>query len=251
LPEETLEGYQLAIDYNADYIEMDVVRISSMGTTVHFCNNNAGLLTVCKLEQTINMAEDYWHGYLHSCMVCMYGRQKYNAVCKGSRVTIAGSFAQVSTLDGHLICRHDLTLDDSTDVQSHPEFSSRRCANNFCPPYKHYIILHGGLFSDVQTPALMMISWTCSHGIYEHTALAKCRWTVTLPSGRQQSGFFAANFTLQEVGTLYAKQAIPFRDQASSHSYRCSTPGFLHSLQIMSDQQTWPLTRAVVQTEVK
>lgn len=46
------------------------------------------------------------------------------------------------------------------------------------------------------------------------------RWATTLPSGREQSGFFAANFTLQEIRTLYARQAIPFRNQASSHSFR-------------------------------
>ena len=33
---------------------------------------------------------------------------------------------QVSTQDGRLLLRHDLTLDDSTDVASHPEFAERR-----------------------------------------------------------------------------------------------------------------------------
>ena len=50
------------------------------------------------------------------------------------------------------------------------------------------------------------------------------RWSTVLPDGREQSGLFACNFTLQEIRTLYAKQAIPFRDQASSHTFRCS-PG--------------------------
>ena len=35
---------------------------------------------------------------------------------------------QVSTSDGRLLCRHDLTLDDSTDVAEHPEFATRRCS---------------------------------------------------------------------------------------------------------------------------
>lgn len=34
--------------------------------------------------------------------------------------------AKVSTKDGHLICRHGPTLDDSTDVLQHPEFAARR-----------------------------------------------------------------------------------------------------------------------------
>ncbi len=33
---------------------------------------------------------------------------------------------QVSTKDGHLICRHGPTLDDSTDVLQHPDFAKRR-----------------------------------------------------------------------------------------------------------------------------
>ena len=56
-PEETLEGYQHAIDCGADYIEMDVV----------------------------------------------------------------------STKDGALVLRHDLTLDNSTDIAEHPQFADRRC----------------------------------------------------------------------------------------------------------------------------
>ena len=55
-PEETLEGYQHAIDCGADYIEMDVV----------------------------------------------------------------------STKDGALLLRHDLTLDNSTDIAEHPQFAGRR-----------------------------------------------------------------------------------------------------------------------------
>ncbi len=33
---------------------------------------------------------------------------------------------QVSTKDGALLCRHDLTLDNSTDIAEHPEFADRR-----------------------------------------------------------------------------------------------------------------------------
>ena len=38
------------------------------------------------------------------------------------------SALQVSTEDGVLVARHDLTLDSSTDVADHPEFADRRCA---------------------------------------------------------------------------------------------------------------------------
>ena len=34
---------------------------------------------------------------------------------------------QVSTSDGQLICRHDLTLDNSTNVGELPQFAGRRC----------------------------------------------------------------------------------------------------------------------------
>ena len=34
--------------------------------------------------------------------------------------------AQVSTKDGHLVCRHGPMLDDSTDVLQHPAFAKRR-----------------------------------------------------------------------------------------------------------------------------
>ena len=33
---------------------------------------------------------------------------------------------KVSTSDGHLICRHELTLDDSTDIGERPEYADRR-----------------------------------------------------------------------------------------------------------------------------
>ena len=46
------------------------------------------------------------------------------------------------------------------------------------------------------------------------------RWSTELPDGRTVSGFFAANFTLAELKTLYAKQALPGRDQSQSHKYR-------------------------------
>ncbi len=46
------------------------------------------------------------------------------------------------------------------------------------------------------------------------------RWSTALPDGREVSGFFALNFTLAELKTLFAKQAIPGRDQSSSHKYR-------------------------------
>ena len=41
-----------------------------------------------------------------------------------------------------------------------------------------------------------------------------------LPDGREVSGFFALNFTMAELKTLFAKQAIPGRDQSSRHKYR-------------------------------
>jgi hypothetical protein len=47
------------------------------------------------------------------------------------------------------------------------------------------------------------------------------RWSTVLPDGKRESGFFALNFTLAELRTLYAKQAIPGRDQTSKHSYKC------------------------------
>lgn len=31
-----------------------------------------------------------------------------------------------ATKDGHLVCFHDMTLDDTTDVAAHPEFAGRR-----------------------------------------------------------------------------------------------------------------------------
>ncbi|CAK0784729.1 hypothetical protein CVIRNUC_007933 [Coccomyxa viridis] len=80
----------------------------------------------------------------------------------------------VSTKDGALLLRHNLTLDDSTTIAEHPEFADRR-------------------------------------------------WTRTLPDGRTQSGFFAVNYTLAELKTIYAKQAIAGRSQASDHGYRLRT----------------------------
>jgi hypothetical protein len=53
-----------------------------------------------------------------------------------------------------------------------------------------------------------------------------------LPNGKRESGFFALNFTLAELKTLYAKQALPGRDQSSKHKYRCdsSVPSCIPSL---------------------
>ena len=50
--------------------------------------------------------------------------------------------------------------------------------------------------------------------------LMLARWTRTLPDGRIQSGFFAVNFTLAELKTVYAEQTIPGRSQALNHEYR-------------------------------
>lgn len=42
------------------------------------------------------------------------------------KACISAMQLQVSTKDGVLILRHDLTLDDSTDVATRPEFAGRK-----------------------------------------------------------------------------------------------------------------------------
>ena len=60
-----------------------------------------------------------------------------------------------------------------------------------------------------------------------------CRTTLTLPGGSTQTGFFAINFTLGELQTLQARQALPFRAQNTSagHRYRCSAQCLLRFMQ--------------------
>lgn len=80
-----------------------------------------------------------------------------------------------------------------------------------------------------------------------------CRRTVILPGGETISGFFASNFTLAEIGTLYAKQVFPFRDHQSSHQFRCSHPlcktQMCTSLGALSELASLKLTPTVSMTE--
>ena len=41
---------------------------------------------------------------------------------------------QVATKDGVLVLRHDLTLDDSSDIKMHPEFAGRKCVPRLATP---------------------------------------------------------------------------------------------------------------------
>lgn len=86
LPEETLEGYEKAARDGADYLELDVVRLSAL---------RRALFSYC---------------------ISLPVRSE----------PLTPSVLQVSTADGVLICRHDLTLDDSTDIAEHG-FADRRC----------------------------------------------------------------------------------------------------------------------------
>lgn len=45
----------------------------------------------------------------------------------------------VSTKDGVLVCRHDVTLGDSTNVGTRPEFASRRRTRELVWPYRHNV----------------------------------------------------------------------------------------------------------------
>ncbi|KAK9804864.1 hypothetical protein WJX72_008990 [[Myrmecia] bisecta] len=118
IPEETLAGYQQAIDDGANFVEMDVI----------------------------------------------------------------------ASKDGQLVCRHDLTLDDSTNVEQVSEFADRRS-------------------------------------------------THTLPDGRNQTGFFVSDFTLAEIQTLYARQAMPFRDQSTTALLRVPSLDEVLQLVVRNGQQ--------------
>jgi hypothetical protein len=93
-PEETLEGYRRAIEYGVDYIEMDVVRHS--------------LVSQCPMFLAAIGMHPLERAHCHKVELLVVWAE------------------QVSTKDGHLICRHDLTLDDSTDVAEHAEYAERK-----------------------------------------------------------------------------------------------------------------------------
>lgn len=69
-----------------------------------------------------------WWATVQESSVAILGSA--HGCCVSSSCNFLGM--QVSTQDGHLICRHDITLDSSTDVGEHPEFASRRL--NFMTP---------------------------------------------------------------------------------------------------------------------
>lgn len=69
---------------------------------------------------------------------------------------------------------------------------------------------------------LLRLIWWRKLQVWLKSAMPCARWSTTLPDGREQSGYFAANFTLAELETLYARQAIAGRDLASRQMYRCT-----------------------------
>ena len=74
---------------------------------------------------------------------------------KADRVTLVGCVNAccrvqpdvVSTKDGVLVCRHDILLDDSTDVAQHPEFAHlyttkvRTCTRHQCSHHRLDVLL--------------------------------------------------------------------------------------------------------------
>ena len=125
-----------------------------------------------------------------------------------------------------LLCRHDLTLDNSTDIAEHPEFAGRRYHSAPSPdavkPGRPALLLGRDANLEVVSRSINMstLSTYAQGSVISQLPLMCGRWSTVLPDGREESGFFVLNFTLVELRTLYAKQAIPGRDQSSRHKYR-------------------------------
>lgn len=45
-------------------------------------------------------------------------------------------------------------------------------------------------------------------------------WLQVLPGGGRLTGFFVCDFTLKEVQSLWAVQALPFRDASHNNEHR-------------------------------
>jgi glycerophosphoryl diester phosphodiesterase len=115
-----------------------------------------------------------------------------------------------ATSDGHLVCFHDTTLDDTTDVADHPEFAGRRRTLEV-----QWANVTGYFISTCTFRTVCHHSAQCSDFISSYRCVdRKHRLYNPKHMFLNLDYIIAADFTLAELKTLRAKQRWDFRDKS-------------------------------------